>query len=280
MTIKIEIPSGNEYKPLAAAVGAALVQWGSCMAATSNTTVTSDEKATLNPKLPVETATVQESSTTRQSSESVTASSQSSEEEVKTTSGSQEQSNARQGADGAGDATVANDTIVAGISISDNDASNLDEKGVGFNEKVCGKAAKPFYGSGKTKGQWKRRGGVDQSVYNAWYSESLAAVSSTSTCVDNVTQIDTASAFQNGEVVNDGQNHQPQGAGGLTFADGGLYLMWQSEQQAAELITNSDIDSAYAAVQCTVADLFDPSKSANTIAAVYNYLSNIAAGEQ
>ena len=297
MTIKFEIPSGNEHKILAAAIGAALVAYSKNVTVENGdieAALAIEPLATEAPKS-VETATAQESSTTRQSSESATASSQSSntvksnsaEAATDSTSSTveqtqtQEQSNAGQGEDDVGDATVANDAIINGTRISSNDANKLDEKGVGFNEAFCGKAAKPFYSSGVTKGQWKRRQGVDQADYDAWYSESLAAVQQPDTGGTNVQSIDTAAAFQqNGEVINDGQNHQPQGAGNLTFDDAGAFMQWLSEQQAAELITAGDIDSAYQSTGNSMGDLFDPSKAADAIAQVYNFLSNITQGQQ
>ncbi len=293
MTIKIEIPSDN--KPLAVAIGAALVAFANnealgALTVTSDTIVTAEEKSALTPKPSALTVMEQASSTVTQTSEAATVSNQSSE--VKTTTGesagqSQEQSTVEQGVDAAQDATVVNNVVVGSEITAANDPNKLDEKGVGFNTQFCGNAAKPFYGSGKTKGQWKRRQGVDQADYDAWYAASLAATSGQDQQIDttsafqsdNVQQINTASAF-NGEQVNDGQNHQPQQQGGLTFADAGAFMQWLSEQQAAELITAADIDSAYTATQSSMDDLFDPAKSANAIAAVYNFLANIAQGQQ
>jgi hypothetical protein len=282
MTIKIEIPSGAEFKPLAVAIGEALVKYGGTGVniSTSNAvTVEESEAITEAVKTSLaETATEQDSSTVTQNSEVATASSQSSNvvnlesaagnitDTTQSSAQSQEQSAAQQ------DVGAARDAL-------GNDVTELDEKGVGKNAQFCGNAAKPFYGSGKMQGQWKKRQGVDQPVYDEWYTASLALV--TPLQVDTAEQqIDTSAAFQNGEQVPDGQNHQPQGAGGLTFADAGAFMQWLSEQQAAELITAGDIDSAYQATGNSMGDLFDPSKAANAIAQVYNFLSNIAEGQQ
>ena len=294
MTIKFEIPSGAEHKLLAASIGAALVAYAGGVTIESSdiegalaVAISAEEETALaeSPKS-VETATEQASSTVTQNSEVVTASNQSSEEVVKMTSNgespgmSQEQSTAQQDAGAAQGA-------------SGNDATKLDEKGVGFNAQFCGNAAKPFYGSTKTKGQWKKRQGVEQADYDAWYTSSLAMVSAMRSAEDSVAQpdtagaftpadqtIDTSAAFKNGEQVPDGQNHQPQKAGGLTFAGAGEFMKWLAEQQAAQLITAGDIDSAYQATGNSMGDLFDPSKAANAIAQVYNFLSNIAEGQQ
>ena len=292
MTIKIEIPSGAEFKSLALAIGQALVTYGGGATTSIETTTVAAEVKEV--KKSVETVTEAAGSTVTQASDTATVSTQSSEE-----AGNDQQADAGT----AGTSTIEQGTTSSTVGSASNaqsgsnDGAKLDEKGVGFNTDFCGKAAKPFYGSGKDKGQWKKRQGVDKDDYDAWYATSLAAVGTTETAGqdqqvdtssafqgqgDNVSQINTAGAFaggQNGEVVNDGQNHQPQKQGGLTFADAGAFMQWLSEQQAAELITAGDIDSAYESTQSSMGDLFDPSKSANAIAAVYNFLSNIAEGQ-
>ena len=48
-----------------------------------------------------------------------------------------------------------------------------DENGVEFDAKYCANAADPFYATGKQKGQWKKRKGVDEADYNAWYASQL-----------------------------------------------------------------------------------------------------------
>lgn len=309
MTIKIEIPSGAEFKPLALAIGEALVKYGGGATRISSAVTTEEKSALTEVPKSVETATEQASSTVTQTSAVVTASTQSFEQAVgksqradaataESSTTVQDTTNNTDGsATNAQAGSVANSTIVTSGSTGTNSTEKLDEKGVGFNAQFCGNAAKPFYGSGKDKGQWKKRQGVEKPEYDAWYEASLAGESTATVGQeqqvdtaaafnqgqgDNVQQINTASAFngqQNGQVVNDGQNHQEQKQGGLTFADAGAFMQWLSEQQAAELITAGDIDSAYAATQSSMGDLFDPSKAADAIAAVYNFLSNIAEGQ-
>ena len=304
MTIRIEIPSGIEHLPLAAAIGQALLSYGGGVAPVAaqpeahKALTTKDVVDSIKETKAEAQAEVERIVNLELAAENTTDTTQSS-------TLNPEQSNAKPDAGAAEDATAAkrevtNDVIVAGAKLSDNDPDNLDEKGVGFNAAMCGKAAKPFYGSGKTKGQWKKRQGVETADYDQWYRLSLEQVSNgggeqeqeqidSSTAFtpndqgDNVTPIDTANAFagkQNGQVIDDGQNHQPQGAGGLTFADAGAFMQWLSEQQAANLLTAGDIDSAYQATSSTMGDLFDPSKAANAIAQVYNFLANIAEGEK
>ena len=297
MTIKIEIPSDPDYKSLAVAIGEALVKYGGGEVAVgvtvSSSKASADEKVvpTEIPK-PVETVTEQASSTVTQNSEVATASNQSSNVVNLESAAGNTTDTTQSSAQNQEQLNVTQDAGAA-LGASGNDATKLDEKGVGFNAQFCGNAAKPFYGSTKTKGQWKKRQGVEQADYDAWYTSSLAMVSAMRSAEDSVAQpdtagaftpadqtIDTSAAFKNGEQVPDGQNHQPQKAGGLTFAGAGEFMKWLAEQQAAQLITAGDIDSAYQATGNSMGDLFDPSKAANAIAQVYNFLSNIAEGQQ
>jgi hypothetical protein len=185
---------------------------------------------------------------------------------------------------------------------SGNDLGNVDEKGVGKNTAFCGNAAIPFNATGPTKGQWKKRQGVDKEVYAAWYAESLAAVGdlggepNAEINTDHAfgadggqgqkPEIDTTNAFaqqqttqQNGQVELNGQSQQKEIAGGLTFDDAGAYMKWQAEQQAAGNITAGDIDSGFAQTQTGIQDLFNPQTAANAVALMYAFLAPIAAGQ-
>ena len=226
--------------------------------------------------------TEQASSTETQTSESVGASNLSSEETGKafasdaSTSGEAESLQTNQA-----DVSTGGATQPAG-----NDVNNLDEKGVGKNTDFCGNAAKPFNASGKKKGQWKKRQGVAEADYDKWYEESLAMVSAgpstelQADAGDNVTQIDTSNAFANQQqqnLHNDSQQQAPAGAGNLTFKDGGEFMQWLSEQQAAELITPGDIDVAYQTTSVGMGDLFDPAKATQAVIDVYGFLSALIA---
>lgn len=298
--IEIKIPAEDKYKPLAAAIGLALYNFGNGITAeigasiVTHTTTTTAGDASVKEEVKVLT-TADIAKELKSITGETVVKLNSAEGALDSTSGNNQattnlQETAQQG---AGD--------VQGVhsGVAGNDAGNLDEKSVGFNEQFCGKAAKPFYSSGKTKGQWKRKQGVAQEDYDSWYDASLAAASQNSQeqqvdtaaafagnqdqgVGDNVSQINTAAAFagkQNGQVANDGLNHQVPGVGKLVFEDAGAFMQWLSEQQAAQNITAGDIDSAYAATQCAMGDLFDPAKAANAIAAVYNFLANIAEGQ-
>jgi hypothetical protein len=131
------------------------------------------------------------------------------------------------------------------------DAGNLpqiDGKGVAFHAAFCGISAKPFYETGKTSGQWKKRRGVDQAAYDAWYAEQLP----TQTAADPA-PVDTAGAFP----TTDTPPTEPEHTHAPTTC--GEYMGWVSAKQAAELLTQDDVNAAYATVGLQgVADLFPP----------------------
>ncbi len=68
-----------------------------------------------------------------------------------------------------------------------------DNNGVLKNDAFCSSAAKPFYASGPRSGQWKKRQGVEGAAYDAWYAAELAKVQSTATADPGT--VDTAGAF-------------------------------------------------------------------------------------
>ena len=136
-------------------------------------------------------------------------------------------------------------------------AAEVDEKGVGFDAKFCSKAKIPFYASGKTQGQWKKRQGVDPTAYDAWYAEQLAKLPPPSSGADD--DVDTAAAF--------GANGQAAGAE-VVPKDAGEFMGWVAEKQAASLITQDQIGQAYLDAGITVPDLFPPNEKDAIEAAV------------
>jgi hypothetical protein len=109
----------------------------------------------------------------------------------------------------------------------------LDEKGVPFNKELCANATKPFYASGKERGQWKRRPGVDQGIYDAWYAEALGLVPAATTEPEPEPTIDVQ------EAVTPTATKVP--------TNGGEFFAWVSEMQTAGHITQADLDAAYPA---------------------------------
>lgn len=148
------------------------------------------------------------------------------------------------------------------------DPEPLDEKLVQFNGQFCGKAEKPFYASGKRKGQWKKRQGVDEAEYDGWYASALANVTP---AVEEHQGVDTSAEFGGGQQQ---QKSEPK-----TFANAGEFMAWVSENQAAKTLTQADVDSAYKIANVAIPDLFNEATAGDAIAAVYTVLANIAAGQ-
>jgi len=162
------------------------------------------------------------------------------------------------------------------------DATDLDEKGVPFNAEFCGKAKDPFYGSGKRKGQWKKRKGVDDAVYDAWYAQELSnAASPGDTTAAEPAPVDTAGAFGGAPTQQAPANAAPQGE--PAPADCGSFMGWCSAKQAAGLLTQDDIGQAYAGANIQVTDLFPPNDEqtvAQHVATLFNVLAPIAASRE
>lgn len=136
------------------------------------------------------------------------------------------------------------------------DASRVDHKGVAFNSAYCGNAADPFYGTGKRKGQWKKRKGVDDADYDAWYTAQTEPAA-----------VNTAGAFALGVA---------SVPAAVVPKNGGELMAFISEGQAAGRFDQSTVTAAYA--QAGVADFMeifppaDPATIAQKISAIYNAL--------
>lgn len=152
------------------------------------------------------------------------------------------------------------------------DSENVDEKGVPFNGEFCSKAASPFYGSGKKKGQWKKRQGVDEAAYDGWYAEALAAVAAAEPEQEQATETTSdgniaASMF----AASDAQH--AAAADENTPQDAGQLMKWVSEQQAAGNITQQQVTDAYTALQLPFDAVMNPAYPvADNCAAIYNHL--------
>lgn len=136
-------------------------------------------------------------------------------------------------------------------------AGNVDEKGVPFDGDYCAKAAKPFYATGKKSGQWKKKTGVEEDEYDEWYESQLAKVTKTPIVEQ---EFDTSAAFG-------GQASAPD-----VPKDGGSFMMWVSEQQAAGNLTQAQLDEAYAFTGVGVADMWGPNTGALAVAVIYTFI--------
>lgn len=163
----------------------------------------------------------------------------------------------------AANAAGASQTAPAG-------GEKVDEKGVPFNGEFCGKAAIPFYGSGKKKGQWKKRQGVDEDAYDEWYAEALLGARIEEEPEEQATETTSdsnvaANAFGGQQQQAATDENVPQDAGQL--------MKWVSEQQAAGNITQQQVTDAYTALQLPFDAVMNPAYPvADNCAAIYNHL--------
>lgn len=149
-------------------------------------------------------------------------------------------------------------------------AAALDNKGVAFNAEFCGKAAIPVFTSGKRAGQWKKRKGVSEENYDAWYAGALTLVPASTTAEPEPEiepePVDVSGAF---------------GAEVATLpappTDTGTLMGWVSEKQAAGLLTQPAIDEAYARLGISFTALFPPTDSADVTRHVNNLYGVLAA---
>ncbi len=154
------------------------------------------------------------------------------------------------------------------VDITDDADSRVDERGVPFSVKFCAEAKEPFYASGPYKGQWKKGRGVDQALYDEWYARALPAESQQT----QQTQVNTAAAFGG-----TGGTPSPSAFDAKPApTDAGALMGWISEKQAADLLVQADIDTAYTMAQVSVMDLFPPNTPqviAQRVGVLYQILS-------
>lgn len=134
------------------------------------------------------------------------------------------------------------------------DSLRVDQHGVHFDDRYCGEAEEPFYTSGKMRGQWKKRRGVEEFDYVTWYESqrpkpapegvapAVLAADPAPLPVQNV-----AAAF--GAPVAPVAKPLPANAGEL--------MAWAAELQAAGRLTQPDITAAYAELGLALFDIFE-----------------------
>ena len=164
---------------------------------------------------------------------------------------------------------VAREAAATEEQAADDDVQ-VDEKGVTFNREFCSKAAIPFYGSGKKKGQWKKRQGVDEDAYDEWYAEALLAANIVEEEPEDTAQTETTSDGNIAASMFAASNTQTDEA---TPQDAGQLMKWVSEQQAAGNITQQQVTDAYTALQLPFDAVMNPAcPVADNCAAIYNHL--------
>ena len=150
------------------------------------------------------------------------------------------------------------------------DSSRVDEKGVAYNPQMCANAAKPFYASGKTKGQWKKKGGENgptEAAYDAWYAEALAAVTTVTKTDAPQADVDVSKVWSAAAA--------PANAGPKAPTNPGELFAWISEMQAGGRLTQFDVDAAYPANNLSGPQLWtaDPATQALMVTALYDTLA-------
>jgi len=139
-----------------------------------------------------------------------------------------------------------------------------DVHGVAFEAKYCAAAKDPYYATGQRSGQWKRRKGISQDEYDAWYAYELnkAKVGG----VPDGQPVDAGAAF--------GAPTTPATPPAPTTT--GDFMGWVSEKQAAGLLTQTDVGKAYHDCDLDVTALFPPTTDVeitSNIAKLYGALN-------
>jgi hypothetical protein len=139
-----------------------------------------------------------------------------------------------------------------------------DPKGVAYDPEYCGSAKDPFYGSGTRAGQWKKRRGLDDSTYDAWYAERLATLGPSE---EQPGSVDTSAAFSEAPPPA-AETWQPQNVG--------EFMGWVSEQQAAGNLGQETINAAWMEAGIGIADLYGQSEEAiqTNVARIYAVLNS------
>lgn len=207
--IEIKIPADN--KPLAAAIGRALVEYGAGVAVAP--TEANNEGDPIGGDCPNETP-------------------------------------ADPSASRADTATAAAGSTETQTS-ADAGAAQCDNKGVPKNDQFCSSAAKPFYASGPRSGQWKKRQGLPDEAYDAWYTGELAKYGATTatTTTQDVT-LDTAGAFGGQAAATASTETVPH--------DSGTLMAWVAERQTAGVTSQTDVNTAWTTCGLSMTDIFAP----------------------
>lgn len=151
-----------------------------------------------------------------------------------------------------------------------------DTKGVAFDSNYCGQAKDPYYSTGKRTGQWKKRKGVDDKAYDGWYASQLTAApeavgdgaTDDTAAIQSGVPVNTAAAFgAQPDATNESAAEVPQ--------DMGTFMGWVSENQAADNLTQEDVNAAYATAGLQLSDLFTgtPDVISGNIAKLHGILS-------
>jgi hypothetical protein len=144
----------------------------------------------------------------------------------------------------SGDITPAADAVAVPPAVLPDQPE--DHNGVPRDDDYCANAADPFYGSGPRKGQWKKRRGVADDTYDAWYASQCPATAVTTT---TPAPVDSAAAFGAAPTIETAAP-APTDLGGL--------MAWLAAKQAAGLLSQQEIGQAYVDNGVEITDLLPP----------------------
>lgn len=136
----------------------------------------------------------------------------------------------------------------------------VDKNNVPPNWSYCAHAAKPFYASGKYAGQWKKGTKVDQADYDKWYLAAKADAVAAHQANQTEEAYDTNNAFAGNNTNESAPSKEaPEGIGG--------FIKWTSEMQTAGHITQADITEAYTLLGLAQKDIspIEPTAQANIL---------------
>jgi hypothetical protein len=138
----------------------------------------------------------------------------------------------------------------------------VDLHGVHFCDKHCANAQDPFYKTGPTAGQWKAKRGVSAEVYAAWYASVKPVIEQAEQQVAE--EFDTATAFGKQAGI-PAAKPPPKNAG--------EFMVWISEMQTAEHFNQADVTEAYATCNIGQTAIFTSPDAAAHVLALHAVLS-------
>ncbi|AAQ96509.1 hypothetical protein [Vibrio phage VP16T] len=283
--LKIEFDASN--KPLAAAIGQALLNYADAKLDPASAAIVSQVKANhSDPKQPDGPAADLESHASAPGSDTP------SESNLKTHSETQSETQTggsittAQSADpnanyafeqhwlSASGQDYAGHPLHAeyGVPVDDKGYPLIDTFGVKHDPDWCQKAAKPFYASGKDKGKWKAKVGTDKDAFAAWHAAQLEQMGKPTTDAGTAgptdePQADAAGAFGGGAGTAPANDAAP-------VENLGDLMAWIGEMQTAGHIGQPQCEEAYHNCGTNIAELAAPNNRDKRVA-VHAYLQSI-----
>lgn len=276
--LKIEFDADN--KPLAAAIGQALLNYADAKLDPASAAIVSQIKANhSDPKGEVDNASVGGSDTLSESNTET-------HSEIPSQTQTGESTTTVQSADP--NANYAFEQLwksasgldysgypidpELGVPVDDKGYPIIDTYGVKHDPDWCQKAAKPFYASGKDKGKWKAKVGTDKEAFAQWHYAQLAEAGKPTTADSTAgptdePQADAAGAFGGGA------NTAPANSAAPVDNLGDL-MAWIGEMQTAGHIGQPQCEEAYHNCGTNIAELAAPANRDKRVA-VHAYLQSI-----